>query len=79
MGIHEELNDVVASIRQLEEERRRIYNNAQITFQAQARLGTIEDELQRLWDLRHRLHAAKRAGLREIPIPPAAHLEEQVR
>ena len=78
MEIRQQLKDVISRITSLEEQRSKIYRSPQITYQAQDRLGEIERELATLWDLRHRLDAAKRAGLRQIPVQPSLSPEEQI-
>ena len=65
-----ELGEVIATIVRLEEEREAIYQDDQVTAEEHPRLAEIEDELDRLWDLRRRIEAARRAGLDQIPVPP---------
>jgi hypothetical protein len=65
-----ELDEVIAAIVRLEEEREAIYQDDQVTNEEHPRLAQIQDELDRLWDLRRRIEAARRAGLDQIPVPP---------
>lgn len=65
-----ELNDVIAQIIKLEEEREAIYQDDQVTPDEHPRLAHIRAELDRLWDLRRRIEAARDAGLDHIPVPP---------
>lgn len=65
-----ELEEIVATIIKLEQEREEIYQDAQVTPDEHPRLHEIEAELKRLWDLRRRLEAARAAGLDSIPVPP---------
>lgn len=65
-----ELEDVIAAIIRLEKEREAIYQDDQVTPEEHPRLTEINRELDRLWDLRRRLEAARNAGLDKPPIPP---------
>ena len=65
-----DLDEVIATIVRLEQEREEIYQDSQVTAEEHPRLAQIEAELPRLWDLRRRLEAAKSAGLDRIPVPP---------
>ena len=64
------LDEVIAAIIELDEERQAIYADSQVTAEEHPRLAFIKDELERLWDLRRRLEAARDAGLDRIPVPP---------
>lgn len=66
----QDLDDIIRRITELESEREAIYQDSQVTFDEHPRLAEITHELERLWDLRRRIEAAKRAGLSEIPVPP---------
>jgi len=65
-----ELDDVIAKINDLEEEREAIYLDDRVDAAERPRLAEINSELDRLWDLRRRLEAARSAGLDHIPVPP---------
>ena len=65
-----ELDEIIATISTLETERESIYVDEEVDEQERPRLRQIEAELDRLWDLRRRLEAAKNAGLDRIPVPP---------
>ncbi len=65
-----ELEEIIAAIIRLEEEREAIYQDDQVTSEEHPRLAQITHELDRLWDLRRRIEAAKRAGLDHVPVPP---------
>jgi hypothetical protein len=65
-----DLEEIIATIVKLEQEREEIYEDEQVTPAEHPRLHEIEAELTRLWDLRRRLEAAKAAGLDRIPVPP---------
>jgi len=65
-----ELDEIIASISKLETEREAIYVDEHVDDKERPRLKEIEAELDRLWDLRRRLEAAKNAGLDRIPVPP---------
>jgi hypothetical protein len=65
-----ELDEVIAQIIQLEEEREAIYQDDHVTAEEHPRLAHIRAELDRLWDLRRRIEAARDAGLDHIPVPP---------
>jgi len=65
-----ELDDVIAQIIKLEEEREAIYQDDRVTPEEHPRLAHIQAELDRLWDLRRRIEAARNAGLDHIPVPP---------
>jgi hypothetical protein len=64
------LDEVIAAIIKLEQEREAIYADDQVTSEEHPRLAHVKAELERLWDLRRRLEAARRAGLDRIPVPP---------
>lgn len=70
------LDDVIATILQLERERAVIYEDDQVTSDEHPRLATIKVELERLWDLRRRLEAAKNAGLDHVPVMPSHNPSE---
>ncbi|KAB8144335.1 DUF2630 family protein [Chloroflexia bacterium SDU3-3] len=63
---------VVAQIIELERERLQIYEDDQVTEEEHPRLAAIKAEIERLWDLRRRIEAAKAAGLSEVPVMPPA-------
>jgi len=65
-----ELDEIIATIVRLEEEREAIYQDDQVTAEEHPRLAEINAELERLWDLRRRIEAARSAGLDRIPVPP---------
>ncbi len=64
------LDEVIAAIIKLEQEREAIYADSQVTPEEHPRLAHVKAELDRLWDLRRRLEAARDAGLDHIPVPP---------
>jgi hypothetical protein len=64
------LEEVIAAIIRLEEEREAIYKDSRVSGEEHPRLAVIVHELPRLWDLRRRLEAARHAGLKQIPVPP---------
>ena len=64
------LDEVIAAIIKLEQEREAIYADSQVTTEEHPRLAHVKAELDRLWDLRRRLEAARSAGLDHIPVPP---------
>jgi hypothetical protein len=64
------LDEIIATIVKLEQEREEIYEDSTVTPQEHPRLAEIEAELLKLWDLRRRIEAAKAAGLDRIPVPP---------
>jgi Protein of unknown function (DUF2630) len=64
------LEEVIATIIKLEHEREAIYADDQVTGEEHPRLAHVKAELERLWDLRRRLEAARDAGLDRIPVPP---------
>ena len=64
------LDEVIATIIKLEQEREAIYADSQVTSEEHPRLAHVKAELDRLWDLRRRLEAARDAGLSQIPVPP---------
>ena len=64
------LDEVIATIDKLENERLTIYADDQVDQNEHPRLREINAELERLWDLRRRIEAAKAAGLDHIPVPP---------
>jgi hypothetical protein len=64
------IEEVIATIVKLEQEREQIYEDSSVTPEEHPRLAYIEAELPKLWDLRRRLEAAKAAGLQDIPVPP---------
>ena len=64
------LDEVIAAIIKLEQEREAIYADSQVTPEEHPRLAHVKVELDRLWDLRRRLEAARDAGLDHIPVPP---------
>ena len=66
------IEEVIATIIKLEQEREQIYEDSSVTPEEHPRLAHIEAELPKLWDLRRRLEAAKAAGLNDIPVPPPA-------
>jgi hypothetical protein len=66
------LEEVIATILKLEQEREQIYQDSSVTPEEHPRLAFIESELPKLWDLRRRLEAARAAGLNNIPVPPPA-------
>ncbi|MBK9713039.1 MAG: DUF2630 family protein [Kouleothrix sp.] len=70
-----ELDDIIATIVRLEQEREEIYQDSQVTPEEHPRLAQIEAELPRLWDLRRRLEAARAAGLSSVPVPPPSNPE----
>jgi hypothetical protein len=72
------LDEIIAQIAKLEVEREEIYKDDQVTNEEHPRLDAIRHELDRLWDLRRRVEAAKRAGLDSIPVPPPADPENLV-
>ena len=65
-----DLEQIIAAIVKLEQEREEIYQDSQVTPEEHPRLHEIETELPRLWDLRRRLEAARAAGLDKIPVAP---------
>lgn len=65
------LEDVIATIAQLDKERATIYEDDQVTTEEHPRLAEIKHELDRLWDLRRRLEAAQAAGLDRVPVMPS--------
>jgi hypothetical protein len=65
-----ELDEVIAGIMKLEEEREAIYLDDRVDLDEHPRLREIEAELDRLWDRRRRLEAARGAGLGHVPVPP---------
>lgn len=64
------VDEMIAAIERLDAEREAIYRDDKVTDAEHPRLREIEHELDRLWDLRRRTEAAKRAGLDHIPVPP---------
>jgi hypothetical protein len=64
------IEEVVAAITALEEERETIYADDRVTAAEHPRLAEINKELERLWDLRRRIEAARSAGLDRIPVDP---------
>lgn len=64
-------DEVIAAIMQLERERAVIYEDDQVTETEHPRLAVIKHELERLWDLRRRIEAAKAAGLDQVPVMPS--------
>lgn len=66
------LEEIIATITALEEEREEIYKDDRVTAAEHPRLAEITAELGRLWDLRRRVEAAKNAGLDHIPVDPPA-------
>jgi len=64
------LERVLAEILELEQERDAIYADSHVTAEEHPRLAHIKAELDRLWDLRRRMEAARNAGLDRIPVPP---------
>jgi aromatic ring hydroxylase len=64
------LEEIMAAIDRLEEERQAIYADDQVDQNEHPRLREITQELARLWDLRRRIEAARDAGLDHIPVPP---------
>src|SRR5262249_4845283 len=65
-----ELDEVIAGIIKLEDEREAIYLDDRVDIDERPRLREIEAELDRLWDLRRRLEAARTVGLAHVPVPP---------
>ena len=65
-----DLDEIIAAIVKLEQEREAIYEDDQVTPMEHPRLHEIQTELTRLWDLRRRIEAARAAGLTDIPVPP---------
>ena len=78
MPLRAQLAEVNASIEALEEERRRIYEDAHVDDGEHPRLSAINHELEHVWDLRRRIEAALAAGLSELPVPPPEHPENQI-
>lgn len=72
------LEEIIAEIVQLTKEREQIYEDSHVTAAEHPRLGEIEAELLRLWDLRRRIEAAHSAGLTTVPVPPTRDPSEQV-
>src|SRR3954451_2403880 len=66
------IEEVIAEIVKLEQEREQIYEDSGVTAEEHPRLAHIEAELPKLWDLRRRIEPAKSAGLADIPVPPPA-------
>lgn len=66
-----EIEKVIGEIAQSERERAVIYEDEQVTEQEHPRLAELKHEIERLWDLRRRLEAAKAAGLTEVPVMPS--------
>ena len=66
-----EIEKVIGEIAQSERERAVIYEDEQVTEQEHPRLAELKQEIERLWDLRRRLEAAKVAGLTEVPVMPS--------
>ncbi len=64
------LERVISDIVQLERERAVIYEDDQVTETEHPRLTQIKHEIDRLWDMRRRLEAAKAAGLDQVPVMP---------
>ncbi|MBC8160903.1 MAG: DUF2630 family protein [Roseiflexaceae bacterium] len=64
------IEKVVEELMQLERERAVIYEDDQVTAAEHPRLAEIKHEIERLWDYRRRLEAAKSAGLTEVPVMP---------
>lgn len=64
------LEQAIDQIAQLERERAVIYEDDQVTEAEHPRLAEIKHEIERLWDLRRRLEAAKDAGLDHVPVMP---------
>lgn len=64
------IEEVIAQIGKLDQEREDIYADDKVTEAEHPRLREIQHELARLWDLRRRLEAARNAGLDDIPVPP---------
>jgi Protein of unknown function (DUF2630) len=73
-----DLEELIKTIVQLEQEREEIYQDDRVTPEEHPRLAFIAAELPRLWDLRRRLEAAKSVGLDKIPIPPPANPDELI-
>ena len=72
------IEEVIAEIIKLEQEREQIYEDSSVTPEEHPRLAHIEAELPKLWDLRRRLEAAKAAGLDGIPVPPPADPNQMI-
>ncbi len=66
-----EIEKVIGEIAQSERERAVIYEDEQVTEQEHPRLAELKHEIERLWDLRRRLEAAKAASLTEVPVMPS--------
>ena len=66
-----EIEKVIGEIAQSERERAVIYEDEQVTEQEHPRLAELKHEIERLWDLRRRMEAAKVAGLMEVPVMPS--------
>ena len=64
------LEEVITTILKLEQEREAIYADSRVSDTEHPRLEFIKTELERLWDLRRRLEAARSAGLDRLPVPP---------
>ena len=78
MALKEQLEQAIARIEALEEERRQIYEDSHVDAAEHPRLGEINHDLEHEWDLRRRLEAAIAAGLTSLPVPPPEHPENQV-
>lgn len=65
------IETTIADIMQAERERAVIYEDEQVTEAEHPRLAELKHEIERLWDLRRRLEAAKAAGLTQVPVMPS--------
>ncbi|MCU0493956.1 MAG: DUF2630 family protein [Chloroflexaceae bacterium] len=72
------LEEVIAAIDRLEEERRQMYADDRVTEEEHPRMREINHEIEQLWDLRRRIEAAIAAGLKELPVPPRPDPENMV-
>lgn len=72
------LEELVAAITRLEQERESIYADDHVTANEHPRLIEINYELEKLWDLRRRMEAARAAGLDHIPVDPPPDPSKQV-
>lgn len=72
------LDEVIAAILRVEEERRQIYADSHVDIDEHPRLAKLNHELEQLWDLRRRIEAAIAAGLKELPVPPPRDPEKMI-
>lgn len=70
VSLMDDLNLIIETIERLEAERQAIYADSRVDDNEHPRLAVIIRELERLWDLRRRIEAARVAGLNNIPVPP---------